>query len=178
MISFKDLTLATIVVAALSACGTTVPLNEVPVIDKNLDKNALNKEEHRHTCCMNPDGPERDPLSDPAGPLAQRSVYFDHDGYIVKEEFRPMLEAHARYLLNHRARSISIVGHTDEHGSREYNLALGQKRAQAVQRLLMLLGVPETRTESVSYGEEKPKALGSDEAAWAENRRVDIEYQR
>jgi peptidoglycan-associated lipoprotein len=173
MVCFEKLILTAAIAFALSACGTTVPLNDVPVIDKRVD----NKDELRHTCCMNPDGPERDPLNDPAGILAKRSVYFDHDGYIVKEEFRPMLEAHTRYLLSRKTRSVSVVGHTDEHGSGEYNLALGQKRAEAVQRVLMLLGLPESQMESISYGEEKPKALGDDETARAENRRVDLEYR-
>lgn len=173
MIPFKKLLFTSVTVLALSACGTTVPLNDVPGIDKRAD----NKIEVPRPCCVNPNGPERDPLNDPAGILAKRSIYFDHDGYSVKEEFRPMLEAHARYLLSHKSRSLSVVGHTDEHGSSEYNLALGQKRADAVRRMLMLLGVPESQQESISYGEEKPKAPGSDEAAWAENRRVDLEYR-
>lgn len=173
MTPFKELLFASVTVLALSACGTTIPLNDVPGIDKRVD----NKDDVPRPCCVNPNGPERDPLNDPAGILAKRSIYFDHDGYIVKEEFRPMLEAHARYLLSHKARSLSVVGHTDEHGSSEYNLALGQKRADAVRRVLMLLGLPDSQMETISYGEEKPKALESDEAAWAENRRVDLEYR-
>lgn len=117
-----------------------------------------------------------DPLNDPQGILAKRSVYFDLDSYIVRDEFRPVIEAHARYLTSNRARKVAIQGHTDERGGSEYNLALGQKRAEAVRQALTLLGVSEAQMEAVSFGKEKPKALGSDEPAWAENRRADITY--
>jgi len=118
-----------------------------------------------------------DPLNDPQGVLAKRSVYFDYDSYTVKDEFKPVVEAHARYLSAHKDRRILIQGNTDERGGTEYNLALGQKRAEAVRRAFALLGVPDSQIEAVSFGKEKPKALGSDEAAWAENRRADIVYQ-
>jgi peptidoglycan-associated lipoprotein len=117
-----------------------------------------------------------DPLNDPQGILAKRSVYFDLDSYIVRDEFRPVIEAHARYLTSNRARRVAIQGHTDERGGSEYNLALGQKRAEAVRQALALLGVSEAQMEAVSFGKEKPKALGTDEPAWAENRRADIVY--
>lgn len=117
-----------------------------------------------------------DPLNDPQGILAKRSIYFDLDSYIVRDEFRPVIEAHARYLTSNRGRKVVIQGHTDERGGSEYNLALGQKRAEAVRRSLALLGVSEAQMEAVSFGKEKPKAIGSDEAAWAENRRADIVY--
>jgi peptidoglycan-associated lipoprotein len=117
-----------------------------------------------------------DPLNDPQGVLAKRSIYFDLDSYTVKDEFKPVLEAHARYLNSNKTRQIVIQGNTDERGGREYNLALGQKRAEAVRRAMTLLGVQESQLEAVSFGKEKPKAQGSDEAAWAENRRADIAY--
>lgn len=118
-----------------------------------------------------------DPLNDPQGVLAKRSVYFDYDSYTVKDQFKPVVEAHAHYLTTHKTRKILIQGNTDERGGAEYNLALGQKRAEAVRRALGLLGVPDSQMEAVSFGKEKPKALGSDEASWAENRRADIVYQ-
>jgi peptidoglycan-associated lipoprotein len=117
-----------------------------------------------------------DALNDPKGVLAKRSIYFDLDSYIVKDEFKPVIEAHARYLSANKSRKIVIQGNTDERGGREYNLALGQKRAEAVRRSLALLGVTDAQMEAVSFGKEKPKALGSDEEAWAENRRADIVY--
>jgi len=118
-----------------------------------------------------------DPLNDPQGVLAKRSIYFDFDSYIVKDEFKGVVEAHAKYLVAHKDRKVVIQGNTDERGGREYNLALGQKRAEAVRKAMALLGVPESQIEAVSFGKEKPKAQGSDEAAYAENRRSDISYQ-
>jgi peptidoglycan-associated lipoprotein len=109
--------------------------------------------------------------------LAKRSIYFDFDSYIVKDEFKPVVDAHAKYLTSNKGRKVVIQGNTDERGGREYNLALGQKRAEAVRKSLSLLGVPDAQMEAVSFGKEKPKAQGSDEATWAENRRADLAYQ-
>ena len=118
---------------------------------------------------------EVDPLT--VGALAKRSIYFDYDSFVVKAEFQATIEAHAKYLVANKGRKILVQGNTDERGGREYNIALGQKRAEAVRKALALLGVPEAQVEAVSLGEEKPKATGSDEASWAENRRSDIVYQ-
>ena len=120
---------------------------------------------------------EVDPLTDPNSPLAQKSVYFDLDSYAVAPSYDKMLAAHAAYLTKHPARSIVIEGNTDERGSSEYNLALGQKRSEAVAAKLRLLGVPGSKMESVSFGKEKPLAQGSNEEAWAKNRRADIRYR-
>jgi peptidoglycan-associated lipoprotein len=120
--------------------------------------------------------PTVDPLLDPKGVLAKRSIYFEYDSYIVKEEFKTLIEAHAKYLSINKSRKILIQGNADKRGGREYNLALGQKRAEAVRKSLSLLGAAESQMEAVSLGKEKPKALGSNEAAWAENRRSDIVY--
>jgi peptidoglycan-associated lipoprotein len=117
-----------------------------------------------------------DPLKDPANVLSKRSVYFDLDSNTVKDEFRTMLQAHAKYLIENPKRKIRIEGNTDERGTREYNLALGSRRGDAVKKVLNVLGVAESRIETVSFGKEKPKATGSDEASWAENRRADIVY--
>jgi len=116
------------------------------------------------------------PLRDPANILSKRSVYFDFDSFVVKDEFRPLVEAHARYLVANRGTRMIIQGNTDERGSREYNIALGQKRADAVKRTMTLLGAQEAQIETVSFGKEKPKNPGHDESAWAENRRADIVY--
>ena len=118
-----------------------------------------------------------DPLKDPANILSKRSIYFDYDSNLVKDEYKPIIAAHAKYLSQNRSRRVRIEGNTDERGSREYNLALGQRRADAVKQMLQLLGASGDQIETVSFGEEKPKATGSDEAAWAENRRADIRYQ-
>lgn len=114
--------------------------------------------------------------SNPA--LAKRSVYFDFDKYDVKDEYLDMLGNHAKFLKATSEAKVLVQGNTDERGSREYNLALGQKRAEAVANNLKMSGVPEDQVEAVSLGEEKPKATGHDEAAWAENRRADLVYSK
>ena len=107
-------------------------------------------------------------------PGVGRIVYFDFDSYVVRDDGRPVVEAHARLLNANRGRKMTVEGHTDERGGREYNLALGQKRAEAVVRSLTLLGAADAQLEAVSFGEERPAAQGSDEAAWAKNRRAEL----
>ena len=121
--------------------------------------------------------PQVDPLDDPASPLAKRSIYFQYDSFVVQPEFQSTVDAHARYLAGNRGKRVVIEGNTDERGSREYNLALGQKRADAVRRALATLGVDDQQMESVSFGEEKARAMGTDEASYAENRRADLRYR-
>jgi peptidoglycan-associated lipoprotein len=113
-------------------------------------------------------------LKDPRSVLSKRSVYFDYDSYIVKDEFRPLVEAHAKFLVANPKFKMLVQGNADERGSREYNLALGQKRADAVKRALQLLGVREDQIESVSLGEEKPACTDQGEECWAKNRRGDM----
>jgi peptidoglycan-associated lipoprotein len=113
---------------------------------------------------------------DPANILSQRSVYYDFDKYDIKDEFKPVIEAHAGYLRDSGGLKMLIQGNTDERGSREYNIALGQRRSEGVKRMLLLLGVREDQVEAVSLGEEKPKEAGHAEEAWARNRRSDMLY--
>lgn len=108
--------------------------------------------------------------------VAKRSVYYDFDKSEIKPEQLPTVEANARYLREQQALKVRVEGNADERGSREYNLALGQKRAESVTKTMRLLGVPESRMESVSYGSERPRASGHDEQSWSENRRADIVY--
>ena len=115
-------------------------------------------------------------LRDPNSILSKRSVYFDFDSFVVRDEFKPLVEAHAKYLQRNRNAKMTVQGNTDERGSREYNIALGQKRADAVKRMMVLLGATEMQVETVSFGKEKPKNAGHEETAWAENRRDDILY--
>lgn len=115
-------------------------------------------------------------LKDPNSPLSKRVIYFDYDSYAIKDSYASLISAHAKVLAANPKLKMLIQGNTDERGSREYNLALGQKRAEAVKRALMLLGVQEAQIESVSLGEEKPRMEGSDEAAYAENRRSEMLY--
>lgn len=107
----------------------------------------------------------------------KRSVYFDFDRYEVREEFKSLVTDHAKFIVPRKDARLLIQGNADERGSREYNLALGQRRADAVKKALLLQGVTEEQVESVSLGEEKPKATGHDEAAWSENRRADMLYK-
>jgi len=104
-------------------------------------------------------------------------VFYDYDSFVVKDEFKPLIEAHGKYLRDNKSARVIIQGNTDERGGREYNLALGHKRAESVKKMLTILGVQESQMETVSFGKEKPRNPGSDEAAWAENRRSDIVYQ-
>lgn len=114
-----------------------------------------------------------------AGPVGvARIVYFDYDSYTIKPEFQSLIDGHARFLKANAQRRISIEGHTDERGGREYNLALGQKRSEAVRRALTLLGVNDAQIEAVSFGKEKPAAQGTGEDVWAQNRRAEIVYRR
>ncbi len=116
------------------------------------------------------------PVAANAGSAApgQRVVYFDYDSYVIKDEFKPLVDGHAKALASNRTRRVVIEGHTDERGGREYNLALGQKRAEAVLKSLELLGVPTQQVEAVSFGKERPAATGQDESTWARNRRAEL----
>ena len=116
--------------------------------------------------------------ADAAGPAGVgRVIYFDFDSFTVKPEYQGLVDQHARFLQDNRGRSVAVEGHTDERGSREYNLALGQKRAEAVRRALTLVGATDAQIEAVSFGEEKPAVQGSSEEAYAKNRRVEIRYR-
>jgi peptidoglycan-associated lipoprotein len=115
-------------------------------------------------------------LTDPKSILSKRSVYFDYDSFEIKQDYKDLVAAHAKFLNENRQFRILVQGNTDERGSREYNIALGQKRADAVKKAMTLLGVREDQIESVSLGEEKPSCVDQSEACWAKNRRSDILY--
>lgn len=108
--------------------------------------------------------------------ISQRTIHFEYDQYRFSDAYTPIVEAHARYLIGHPAVVLQIAGSTDERGSSEYNLALGQKRSEYVKRVLAMYGVPVQRVEVISYGADKSVAVGSDEASWKQNRRVDLTY--
>src|SRR5689334_11035835 len=129
------------------------------------------------------DGVKEEPLANPEdirehqeALLAERTLYYDYDAYNIKEEYRRVVDAHAKFLLAHRELKLRVEGNCDERGSREYNLALGQRRADSVKRALTLLGVPGSQIETVSFGSEKPKVTDHDEQAYAKNRRSDLVY--
>ncbi len=116
------------------------------------------------------------PKGEPGSPLSQRVIYFDFDQSSVATQYLPVVQAHAEYLRDNPRVRIALEGHTDERGTREYNIALGDRRANAVSQLMIYQGVAGNQVERVSYGEEQPAAQGSDESAWAQNRRVEIVY--
>jgi peptidoglycan-associated lipoprotein len=173
MRNYKSLAFIITSAALLSACSSPVKLTDPPVVERAPEKAApvADSRDIRPV-----ETGSVDPLNDPKGVLAKRSVYFDYDSYVVRDDGKPIVENHSAYLNKNKARKILIQGNTDERGGTEYNLALGQKRAEAVRKAMGSLGVPETQMEAVSLGEEKPKAMGSNEAAWSENRRADIVY--
>jgi len=170
----KSLLIPVVLATMLAACGTTN--TDGP---KTADVQTRTPETGVATVTASNVGASGLPaeLTDPKSVLSKRSIYFDLDKYDVKAEYQDLVAAHARFLNNNRQFKVLIQGNTDERGSREYNLSLGQKRAESVKRNLTLLGVREDQVEAVSLGEEKPKAEGRDEAAYAENRRADILYK-
>jgi peptidoglycan-associated lipoprotein len=171
-------------VILLAGCGSAVKLDEVPVVDKSgtavsplgTDASASGTGSAVAKGGVTPvnlgkTGPAA------VAPLAQRVIYFDYDSFVIKPEFQAVIESQARYILADSKRKVAVEGHTDERGGREYNLALGQKRAEAVRRALGLLGVSDGQVEAVSFGKEKPAVPGSDEASMAKNRRAEISYR-
>ena len=174
MRTFSSFAIVLSAAVLLAACSSTKLDDKNAPVENRAGTGATTGADPRAVNTVNAGS---DPLNDPQGVLSKRSIYFDYDSYTVKDEFRPVVEAHAKYLNSHKDRKVIIQGNTDDRGGTEYNLALGQKRAEAVRKALVLLGVSDAQVEAVSFGKEKPKALGSDEAAWAENRRSDIAYQ-
>ena len=116
-------------------------------------------------------------LKDPKNVLSKRTIYFEFDSNLIKEEFNPLISAHAEYLKKHADAHMTIQGNTDEKGSTEYNLALGQRRADAVKKVMTLMGTEASRIETISFGEEKPHNPGKNEESYKENRRADIVYK-
>ncbi len=176
----KKLTLVLATALLMAGCGSSIKLDNVPVEDRSgtkADQNAgqaigdttakstvvpveLNKSQQGNSL-----------------PVSSRLVYFDYESFVIKAESQALIESNARLIKADKNRKVVIEGHTDERGGREYNLALGQKRAEAVRRALGLLGVPDHQLEAVSFGKEKPAASGSDEASMAKNRRAEISYR-
>lgn len=169
----------------LAACGSSVKLDsDVPVSDRtgtpvspvapaSSGQGSAAPVDNRTVTGVQTDASR---LSEPPQTLA-RVVYFDYDDFAIKPEFTALLEGHAQFLRANPQRRIGLEGHTDERGGREYNLALGQKRAEAVRRALSVLGVSDAQMEAVSFGEEKPAQVGEDEAAYRLNRRVELSYR-
>jgi len=175
----KRIALSTLLIAVLAACSST-PMKEaapVKVEDKSPKAAAPAPTAPQAAPATQASAGETNPLKDPKNILSKRSVYFDLDEYVVRDEFKPMVQAHARYLTQNASAHMTVQGNTDERGSREYNLALGQRRADAVKKAMTILGAGDKQIETVSFGEEKAKCTQSEEFCWSQNRRADIVYQ-
>jgi peptidoglycan-associated lipoprotein len=175
----KNLLMTLGLACMLVACGTNVPLSNVPVSDATA-KPVTGPTTPASTGSVNSSTVAPVSLTDVPSPdkavLAGRIVYFDYDSFVIKPEFQALIADHARYIKAQSGRKVAIEGHTDETGGREYNLALGQKRADAVRNALGILGVPQGQMESVSFGKEKPAVAGTTDEAYAKNRRTEIRY--
>ena len=179
---FKRMLTACAVAAVLAGCASGVKLDDVPVEDRSGNAVQPGGADAAGTgratlSAVTPVDAVARP-GDTMGPASvARIVYFDYDSYSIKPEFQNLIESHARFLKGNGARKVVVEGHTDERGGREYNLALGQRRSEAVRRSLGLLGIGDNQVEAVSFGKEKPAAMGSDESAWSQNRRAEIAYR-
>jgi peptidoglycan-associated lipoprotein len=178
----KRVFLALALAAALAGCASGVKLDDVPVEDRSGSAVVAQPggaqpggdAASRGVARVQAD---QSAANQPGPANVSRIVYFDYDSNAIKPEFQPVIEAHARFLRTNATRHVVIEGHTDERGGREYNLALGQRRSEAVRRALELLGVKDSQIEAISFGKEKPAVPGSDESSWARNRRAEIAYR-
>ena len=165
-------------VALLAGCSSTPTLESKAGVEDRAPSTAVPSQPGVTT--VTPLEPKGDQLSsalkDPKNILSKRSIFYDYDKYDVKDEYKPLLQAHARYLAQNRGAKMLIQGNCDERGSREYNIALGRKRADGVRKMLQLMGAQESQIESVSLGEEKPRCTENAEACYSQNRRSDMLY--
>jgi peptidoglycan-associated lipoprotein len=167
----------------MTGCGSAVKLDTVPVEDKAgvVVSQSGQSGQNGESTAIAKSGVSPVDMGNSSlqviAPTFPKIVYFEYDSIVIKPEFQAAIEAHARFIKQDKARKVALEGHTDERGGREYNLALGQKRAEAVKNALSLLGVPEAQLEAVSFGKEKPAVSGTDESAMSKNRRAEINYR-
>ena len=178
----KRVTLALSIAALMAGCSSGVKLDDVPVEDKSATSTiggAPGGANSGNTAQSGVAGVDLGQSArDGAGPVGvARIVYFDYDSYVIKPDYQSLIDAHSRFIKAGSNRKVMIEGHTDDRGGREYNLALGQKRAEAVRRSLALLGVSDNQMEAVSFGKEKPAMQGGNEDARAQNRRAELSYR-
>ena len=174
----KKLFAVAAVVALMAGCASTPKEESKAAVEDRTPTTTVPAQPGVST--VTPVAPKGDQLpsalKDPNNILSKRSLYYDYDKYDVKDEYKPLLQAHARYLAQNRNAKMLIQGNCDERGSREYNIALGQKRADGVKKMLLLMGAQESQVESVSLGEEKPRCTDNTEACYSQNRRSDMLY--
>lgn len=182
----KSLVMSVVLVSLLAACSSK-PVKEEPkaaVEDKSPvaqmetkpSTSATTTTSEVSTAPVSQSSSAVNPLTDPNNILSKRNVYFDFDKDEVKPEYRALVEAHAKYLVANPNARVALQGSADDRGSREYNLALGQRRAVAVKKVMNVYGAADKQIETVSYGEEKPRCSDATEACWSQNRRADIVY--
>jgi len=172
----KNVALYLAIAAIAAGCASKETQTDTPVTDKSTGVSQPSRSASSSTTPAQQPSIAGNPLRDPSNILSKRSVFFDYDSNAVKDEYRGLVQAHSRYLGDKRDSKIRIEGNCDERGSREYNLALGQRRAESVKKMMNVLGVSDGRIETISFGEEKPMSPGHDEQAWSQNRRADIKY--
>lgn len=172
----KKLVISIVLINLLAACASKKEPESVaaPATPQKVEKQA----DAATSASADAAKTEADPLNDPNSILANRSAYYPFDVAVVQEEDKPMVQAHAKYLASHANRNMRLEGNCDERGSNEYNLGLGQRRADGVKKMLELGGAQTGQMESVSYGEEKPRCTDHDEACWKQNRRTDLNYAK
>jgi peptidoglycan-associated lipoprotein len=168
--------LALVAVAFLTACASTPPAgSKAGVEDRTPSANS-----QQGGAAATPVAPKAEqaanPLTNPNSILSKRSIYYDFDKYNIKDQYKPLLRAHADYLMKHPNAKMLIQGNTDARGSREYNIALGQRRADGVKKMLELMGASDSQIEAVSLGKEKPRCTEQTEACYSQNRRSDMLY--
>ncbi len=175
----KRIYLSLIVASLLSACASEPSKTQtsVPVEDRTQTSQTPKATQPADTRPLTPPVQTVSPLKDPKSILSKRSVFYDYDSFDVKAEYKPMSEAHGKYLADNPKARVFLQGNADERGSREYNISLGSKRAEGVRKMLSVLGVKEEQMEAVSFGEEKLRAECPEESCWSQNRRTDIVYQ-
>lgn len=164
------------IVALIAGCSSGTKLNDTPVVDRGgMGQGGAGAGGSASGVAPVTIDPNAQNAQGPVG--VARIIYFDYDSYTIKPEFQSLIDGHARFLKANPQRRVSVEGHTDERGGREYNLALGQKRSEAVRRSLGLLGISDNQVEAVSFGKEKPAQQGAGEDAWAQNRRAEVSYR-
>jgi peptidoglycan-associated lipoprotein len=177
----RKLLLSAFFASLLAACGTTPTTDTGAPVESRTVGSTTPGANTAGTTTGNVGGTaagaQGNRLRDPNSILSKRSVYFEFDSYAVADSYKALIDAHARYLAGDKSARMTIQGNTDERGSREYNIALGQRRADAVKKMMLLMGATDSQIETVSFGKEKPHNAGHDEGAWTENRRDDFVYR-
>ncbi len=172
----RKILLAATMTMALAGCQSTPEADKPAGVEDRTPSATTRPPPSATTQPVKPGSMTGDPLKDPSSILSKRTIYFDFDQYDIKSEFVPVVEAHSKYLRENRGAKMLIQGNADERGSREYNLALGQRRSDAIKRRLVVLGATEMQIESVSLGEEKPACVEHEEVCWGKNRRGEMLY--